>query len=425
MFFIWLMREEVCDKCRPYFDVLLKRIEDLEKRLLAYENAHTPPSKQRGQRHYPKQENSGKIGAPLGHVGVTRKESEPNEHKTLSLEHCPKCFSKLGNPQRVERRVIEEIPEQRPLRVIEFLVPHYWCTKCENEVIAHDPELPTEGRLGNNLQTQIILAKFEDRLPCRKIEAQLQRQYNLNFSPSTLLGVFERVAKKLVPHYKTIIKNIRSSSRSNADETGSKLNGKKYWLWLFMSTTSVLFLFRKKREAKVIYEVLGKNYRGVLTCDGLKAYNKIVKIIQRCWAHLLRESKFLAQKHKGQAEVLYKSLAELFEKVKKKKISVEKAIEEMRSFINIANAYKELRKFAVLIENGLEQWFTCLKFDNVELTNNRAEQTLREFVIQRKIYSTFRSEQGMKTAEVIMSSLATWKLRGLNPFTTLKQTISS
>jgi len=101
------------------------------------------------------------------------------------------------------------------------------------------------------------------------------------------------------------------------------------------------------------------------------------------------------------------------------------AIEQMEIFLTIAKAYKELRKIAVLLENGLEQWFTCLKYDNVQLTNNRAERELREFVVQRKIYSTFRSEQGLRTTEIILSALATWKLRGLNMFTMLRQVISS
>ena len=42
-----------------------------------------------------------------------------------------------------------------------------------------------------------------------------------------------------------------------------------------------------------------------------------------------------------------------------------------------------------------------------------AEQQLREFVIQRKIYPTFRVEEGNeKLLEVIMSALATWRTKG-------------
>ena len=54
-----------------------ERIEELEKRLLAYENAHTPPSQ---QRKYPKRESSGnQVGAPKGHEGTTRPAAEPNK----------------------------------------------------------------------------------------------------------------------------------------------------------------------------------------------------------------------------------------------------------------------------------------------------------------------------------------------------------
>ena len=35
----------VCEDCKPKFDKLSKRVEELEKRLLAYENANTPSSK--------------------------------------------------------------------------------------------------------------------------------------------------------------------------------------------------------------------------------------------------------------------------------------------------------------------------------------------------------------------------------------------
>ena len=64
------MEKDGCENCV----LLLKRIEELEKRLLAYENAHTPPSKQRGQGAYPKPENSsGNRGAPLGHTGTTKR----------------------------------------------------------------------------------------------------------------------------------------------------------------------------------------------------------------------------------------------------------------------------------------------------------------------------------------------------------------
>lgn len=410
-----------------------KRIAELEKHLLAYENAHTPPSQ---RRHYPKREKKegAKIGAPVGHEGVTREIPKPTESKNLELKACPHCNNPLGKPERVERRVIEEIPEPKPVRVIEFFIPHYHCEHCNKDVVAAHPELPNEGNLGNNLQAQIVLMRYEDRLPYRKIVNTLNRQYKLQLTASTVLDVLRRAAEKLLPKYGQIKKEVAEAPIVNADETGAKLNGKKNWLWLFMTINSVLFLLKPKRNSKVIEEVLGKNYGGILGCDGFKAYPELIKAIQRCWAHLLREAKFLAQKHNSQAQILYAHLCQLFADIKKittqtqmeiRKETYNNCIKKMQSLVGTAKAYKELRKFATTIENGMEHWFTCILHPEIEPTNNRAERQLREFVVQRKIFGSFRSEKGMRTAEIILSLLATWRIRGLNTYQMLRLNLSS
>lgn len=417
------------------FEKQQKEIEELKRHLLAYENAHTPPSQDKRLR-YPKREKSKKdVGAPKGHKGVTRKTPIPTETKNLHLDFCPDCKCKLGKPQRIERKIIEELPLPQPLRVIEFFISHYHCSCCNKKIVSTDPELPKTGNLGNNLQAEIALMKYEDRLPTRKITQTLNRKYpSLQLCAATILNVLGRVANQLLPIYEKIKQEISQAEVLNADETGAKLNGKKHWFWLFMSATAVLFLLRKRRDNKVIKEVLGEIYKGLLGCDGLKAYEKVAKRIQRCWAHLLREAKLLAQTHEGQARTLYNSLCEIFKKIKKvttktypkvKEKTYNHCIKQMQSFANIAKAHTELRKFATLIENGMPHWFTCVIHPEIEPTNNKAENQLREFVIQRRIFGTFRSEKGMKITEIIMSALATWQIRGLNTLSMLRNTLSS
>jgi len=77
------------------------------------------------------------------------------------------------------------------------------------------------------------------------------------------------------------------------------------------------------------------------------------------------------------------------------------------------------------MKNGLNQWFTCIIYSGVEPTNNRAEREIREFVVQRKIFGTFRSEKGLRITETIMSVLATWRLRDLNTYSMLRASLSS
>src|SRR3989344_1545355 len=142
---------------------LISIILDLQKRLLAYENAHTPPSQ---QRRYPRR--------------------EPTETKTLHLDKCPDCNNAL-KLKCIKEKIIEEIPEPQQLRVIKFFIYHYHCKNCNKEIIADDPELPKQGNLGNNLQAQISLMRYEDRLPIRKIANTLNRQFNLIGSLSSYL----------------------------------------------------------------------------------------------------------------------------------------------------------------------------------------------------------------------------------------------
>ena len=221
--------KEICDNCRPFFERLLKKIQELERRLAAYENAHTPPSQ---QRKYPEREKSGRgIGALKGHEGTTRATPEPNKFEELKLDSCPNCNKRLGRPRSIHKKIIEDIPEPQPLIITEFTIPHYFCNYCNSEVIPSHPNLPEEGIIGPNLQAQIALMKYEDRLPYRKITNTFNRQYGLQLTPATILDVTRRVADKLQGAYEAIKEEVKTSRQVVADETGLKVQGKNFWLW--------------------------------------------------------------------------------------------------------------------------------------------------------------------------------------------------
>ena len=422
------------EEFKRYLEEVTREIEDLKKRLLAYENAHTPPSLQRPTLRYPTREKSNnKVGAPKGHKGTTRKTPTPNRFKELKLSKCPDCGKRLGRPRYIQKKIIEDIPDPQPLKITQFTIPHYHCNHCNKEVIPTHPELPEEGRFGPNLQAEVTLMKYEDRLPHRKIVNTLNRQYDLDMAPATVLSITDRVSNALQGIYAAIKQEVMLSSQANADETGIKVQGNNFWTWVFVTLSSVLFLIRKSRGRKPIEEALGRNYEGILTCDGWSSYPKCTNKIQRCWAHLLREAKWHAQKFKGTAELVYSGLCKIFQKIKSVTVKTSEKIrkevydwcaKEMKILIGICSSYKELKKFAITLKNGSEYWFTCVLHPKIEPTNNKAERALREIVVQRKISSLW-NEKGIRIKETIMSVLTTWKLRGLNTFSMLRQTLSS
>ena len=421
------MERGECENCIK----LQKRVEELERRLVLYENAHTPSSKKRFPER--KKPSNSKIGAPKGHPGTTREKKEPTERINVEAVQCRHCHNLLDEPFKQEKKIIEEIPDPQPVRIIEFLINHYNCSKCKNITAASHPSLPKEGKFGNNLQAQIALMKYEDRLPHRKISQALNRQYDLDLTPSTILEVTNRVAKKVEPEYSKIKQMVRSSPNVYSDETGHKVQGKNFWLWGVAIKIAVLFAIRKKRSREVLEELLGEKYAGIISCDGWSTYAIYSKNLQRCWAHILREAKYLAEQHES-AKLFYQELGDLYslvdrvteqESLGSRETLYKRCISKMDRLVRRMEAYKELRKFAVKINNGKEYFFTRVLHPFVESTNNIAERALREPIVQRKIIGTLRNEKGIRITEVLLSVLMTWKMQGLNTYDELRRALSS
>jgi len=436
------MKKEECENCRRLsvenrflkkrMDELENNIKELEKKLKAYENAHTPSSQ---SRRYPKREPSGnKVGAPNGHKGTTRPQKKPDKIIDVTMEDCPHCKIKLGEPIATKKRIVEDTPEPQPITVTQYNQAVYDCEQCESIVVAEHSDLPEEGQFGYNLMSEIVLLKYEDRLPLRKIANNLNRRYELNLTAATVQELLQRATRKCEPEYEELKQEVKESKQVNVDETGQNVQGKKWWNWVFTTLKSVVFFLTNTRGQQPIKIILGKDYKGVVTCDGWKPY-AIIKLIQRCWAHLLREAKWLMQQKGRQAKRFYRMLCQLFDKIKQlcevkiaKKERMQEKIkleQELKSLVEWGRSYEITRPLANKIANGKYHWFTCVLYPWIEPTNNKAEQELREFVVQRKITGTLRNEKGTHAIEVLLSLLQTWKLRGLNPQSMLKQTLRS
>lgn len=409
----------------------LKETTDKLTRILTlFCNPHTPPSKQRLKRKS-KEKVPKKIGAPVGHNGATRKIPEPTKTEKHKLaKRCPLCGGKIIKVlKKLLERIIEEIPKPQNAEVTKHLFEIGICENC-GEVVA-ESDLPEEGNFGKNLLSHVTLMKFEDRLPLRKVKRSLKRQHNIMLTHPTVLDVTRRVSDKLRVKYKQIIYAIRRSRYVYTDQTEIKVSGVVYQLWVFVTAKCTLFIIRKADYKGVMEDVLGKDYEGVIIGDGLESYRQYTDKIQRCWAHLLRESADLAEKFDS-AKGLHEGLKKLFEKVKsvdrkdppkKRQRLYDKCIVEMQQWIDLANSYTELTKFGGKLSNGLKHWFTKILYPFVEATNNIAERALRELVVIRKIIGSLRNNKGAKILETIMTMITTWQQKGLDTFSELKASI--
>jgi len=258
--------------------------------------------------------------------------------------------------------------------------------------------------------------------------------YGLIISPATILDLTRRAADAVRSEYDAILSKIRGAPILYVDETSIRVQGKNHWIWAFTTPSETFVVIRKSRGMKVLLEVLTRRFTGVIVCDGWKPYAKFTKRLQRCWAHLLRESKDLAEKIE-EAAPLHQALKKLYEELtgtlendpppEVRRGLWQMARETLKQWIMKEYASEKVRKLIGKISNGFEYWFTFVIYPGVEPTNNRAERALREHVVLRKIMGTLRNSKGTSIHERIMTVLATWGQHGLNSLQMLRSSLSS
>lgn len=413
---------------------LKEKIKDLEKRLVYYENPHTPPSatkiSKKKTQDGKKSDELGKRGAPKGHRGATRPKPKPDEIIDVTANKCEQCGSKNIQPlKEVTKNIIEDFLPPQKIKVTQFNRHKVKCMDCGYEFISKHPDCPKVGNFGIYLLVYVTILKFHLRGVLRKIQDFLFYDNNFEISTKGVHDILLRVGNACKISYEKNIERIWNAAWVHIDETGIKVNGKKYWLWIFRTNNSdILVVIRKSRGGKVLDEILGENWNTPIIVDGWKAYWKY-PIVQRCWAHLLREIdafKDISDDGKELSEVIYLCFDKLkaflaknpsMSERRKQKVVFER---EMKDIVEKYSKFKELYKPTKYLKNGLGKWYTCLLFPGMEPTNNLGEQAMREHVIMRKIIGCFRSKKGAENYQYIASLLASWKLQNMNIFEELE-----
>lgn len=427
-----LSREELVELVKR----LLEQNLELEKKLRKYENAHTPSS----QKKFCKIEALGlkvgrKKGKKTGHKGRTRAEEKPTDVIKVVTDENPNTGNKnIEWTGYVEEVVITDF--QVVKTVIQYNCHEYRDLSTGEIFTARHPDMPEKGIFGKNVLAFANLLRFKCRVPFDKIASVFTTVFNIPMTTPTAWDVCNRVADKVSPHYDKLKVDIQEEKAVNSDETGAKKNGIPGWLWGFFSLTIALFVFNKKRGGDIVERVLGKNFKGILGCDGWSTYyvfsQKAGILLQRCWAHAIRELKHVCVNEKRKDESLEKSyewFCDIFEQVKdarkikdqyvREQLYIE-LIGELNRWLQVYQSYKRLRPFVNKMENGENFWFTCVLHLEIEPTNNRAERGIRPWRILEKIIGCLRTDQGQRTTEIMMSLFSTWDLRKINSYEQLK-----
>jgi len=402
----------VCDTCKPEFDLLLARIESLERRLQAYENAHTPSSRQR-KNNTRKDDNKPRFpGKPPGSAGGGINLPPAEQKVEHTLQSCPDCHGHLERRGARTQRVID-FPE-KPLAVTEHHMLRYFCSSCAILLEANGPR----DIYGPRLRSIIVMLKNQT-LSCGKI-AEFFRQLGApSMSAAEVQRIHGEFAAKLEAKQRKNKEEIRQAPYVHADETGLRKDGKNGYVWGVFTPTITILSATMSRGREHIKSLLG-DYKGVIVTDGYNAYDDF-SLRQRCWAHLLREFKKYAEKN-SEIDIQYTRLKQLYAIMKgllgkpPGAEAIQKVKEEFLDIVTCLSVIRQGRKLATHLHNGGDDWFTALHHPSVPLENNHAERGLRHIVLHRKMMGCYRNEKGKRFIDIVISMLQTWKLQRKNIF---------
>ena len=146
---------------------------------------------------------------------------------------------------------------------------------------------------------QTGLLRYQGRLPHRKQAELFDWQLDHPVSSGTIYNMTKRVADRLRPAYDEVRASVRASDVIYCDETGFPIDDDQHWVWTFVTDEDVFYTIDESRGSQVLEEVLGEFVAEdtTLSCDGWSAYPMYHTNLQRCWAHLLREAKYIAERH--------------------------------------------------------------------------------------------------------------------------------
>lgn len=379
-----------------------QRIDDLERRLSYYENAHSPPSKNslywKQQKKERKTDSPSKPGQKPGHVGTTH-----NLRPTSTVKHtasrCQKCGSINITETTHDNRTIAEIPRPQPYTVTQHVIQSYICKDCGGTTTA-DADIPEKGDLGSNL-VGIILLLWAARLPLKKIAKTIELLYNLRLSTACINSALRNTSDALEPLVNGIKHDVCSSDVVKFDETSYPVNGNTGWVWVATTEWSCFVSVEAERGTYVLQKHFD-GFCGVAVSDGWYAY-RMFEILQRCWAHILREAKHLSERTKSEmAASLHGALRSLFFDAKSglekspapNHTLYQQVVNRLEKIISVHESDWQLCKFVTKLRNAKDSLFTFLLHPGVPPTNNAAEQALRESVIHRKIRGLVRNEKG-------------------------------
>ena len=278
--------------------------------------------------------------------------------------------------------------------------------------------------VGPGLAALIVALAYRFRLSRARIQEFLSEWLGLKLSIGTIHQTLHEAGAAVAPAEEELVQAVLDSALLHADETAWSEAKQTLWLWVFVAATATLY-YVAGRGKELVENVLD-GFTGWLMSDGWGSYRHYPRRL-RCWAHLIRKARGLAQSCHREArafgQIVLDTLEALMAAVYAARegpppvalptqhaplLAALRAACEQRQ----GSVHPKTHALAVELLNDWEAIFQVLAHPELPLTNNEAERALRHWVILRKLSLGTRTPVGSRVVALLASVIDTCRQRG-------------
>lgn len=349
----------------------------------------------------------------------------------LQPTECRRCGEKLsGDDPQPLRHQVWELPEIKP-QVTEYQRHRLGCPACGETTCAPLPAGVPQGQSGPRLMALVALLMAYYRQSKRRTAEFLGALLGQPCSAALTVKIQTEVTAALRPSYEEAAAQLPTQEHVSIDETATKQENGKAWLWTFVARTFTAFAVRATREATALVDLLKETLRGIVACDRAKMYWQ-VKRLQWCWAHLKRDFQGLIDSGERQAQWLgyrlRRATCELFEHwanyrrgtitraaLLRRMGPVRRTVERLL-LRGAQSGNRPVQGMCRELHKHRDWLWTFLRHEGIEPTNNASERALRHAVIWRKLSFGTQSAAGSRFAETMLTVIETCRQQCRNVF---------
>lgn len=397
-------------------------------------NSSKPPSSNIVSLSRSLREKSVKLtGGQIGHEGKTLEfKAIPDFIEKHIPDFCTSCGQDISSNESFiqEKRQVVDIP---PVSAIftEHRIYKKICSCGKTSCGTFPQQVKASIQYGARIESMIAYMSTRQYVPYARISEYFKQIHQLPISEGTIDNCLKRFHQKALSFYQTIKSKIYDSLFVGGDETGCKINGEKYWIWVWQTTHYNYITVSKSRGSQAVLDEFPQGLPNcILTSDAWAAQLATkAKSHQLCTAHLMRDLKYFIETFNcdwsNQINQVFKDAIKLKGELQKEDYCIEnQKIIQIENRINLLLENEELDKKEVksfrkrLVKNRM-YLFEFLKYQEVEPDNNSSERAIRNVKVKQKISNQFKTVDGAKIFVVIRSIIDTAIKNNLNIFDTL------